>query len=178
MPQFDVSDDSFMKRMLVVNHRSRFHVSDKDFEKESQMPYTYRANPNIDVFINGVWRSTLLKWCLEGLDNYTKIGFSVVPDMCYQWVSKIAENQDIVGAFVTSSLERTGDKKDFVSRAELYRRYTAENQEERDKKTRLGKNKFNERMRVLLGEENYREQYGPDRTKNVYVGWRFVGREE
>ena len=177
MPRFDVSDRALQMRMLVVQHRSRFHLSEEEYEKESHLPYTYKANTNLDAKINGRWRSALLSWCLDGLKNYVAKEFRVVPAVCREWVDRLAAEQDLVAEFVRTRLERTGDKKDFVSRADLYATYKSETSEERDKKMRIGKTKFFERVVGILGEQTYRELWPPGvgpKVRGAFIEWRIV----
>jgi len=176
MPSFDVSDEALLKRFIVVQHRARFCPSLKDFEKHKHEPYTYLADPEVDDKIFSVWRPAILLWCLQGLEEYHDVGFTVVPPTCEAWLHELACEKDLVRAFLLANLEQAPDpRRDFVTRADLYQRYKLDTPEERDKHTSLGKQKFTDRCIAVLGADSFKEgQHGPSHAKGVFLGWRWA----
>ena len=63
MPKIDVEDHAFMKRLLLIEHRSLFCVTEEDFRLHSDEPYTFMAEPDIRKRID---RNATLYWMLEG----------------------------------------------------------------------------------------------------------------
>lgn len=171
MPRFDCGDAAMLKRMIVVQHRSRFCPSQREYDAQKEVPHTFLADPDIDNHIFKKWRSSLLLWCLRGLPAYKKKGFAELPECCNTWVQQLVEEQDLVRDFVKTHLERTGNEKDFVRRAELYQLFKSSTPEERDKRTCLGKIKFLDRLKQYLGTDCFKERHGCQGHKDVFLGW-------
>ena len=77
-----------------------------------------------------------------------------------------------VGCFVSEHLECTANKADYVTRVRMYEVFNATQPNDSQQKNYIGKGKFFESIKPLLGEGNYRDQYGSKRIKNVFVGWK------
>lgn len=170
MPSFDCGDMAMLKRMIVIQHRSRFCPSTSEYENEKHQPHTFMAEPDIDAKIFKEWKSALLLWCLRGLPAYKqKRGFAELPECCEQWVQQLVNQQDLVREFVKNRLQYTGDGKDYVKRADMYVEYKSATPEERDKRTSIGKIKFLERLKKAMGESCFRERHGGH--KDVFLGW-------
>lgn len=171
MPRFDVGDSAFLKRIMVIQHRAKFCLTDAEYEREKFIPNTHRADPDIDDSIKGKWRSALLVWCLEGLKRYRQIGFRVIPAACQKWTQELANEQDLVRDFIMSHFAYTGNQKEYVVRSQLYQEFKLSCPEERDKRTCIGKSKFLDRIKSVLGEANYKEQHGKERLRDCFLGW-------
>jgi len=174
MPRFDISNKAILDRMIVVQHRARFCPTKDEYEREikAEKPYTHEANPDVDEKIHGEWRAALLEWCLGGMAAYKEKGFTTRPATCDQWVKKLAEEQDLVNAFVKTSLEYTGDTSDVLPQTDAYQVFKRNTPEERDKKTTIGKTKFFDRLKRCQGDGSFKDQHGTDRKRNVYLGWK------
>lgn len=70
---------------------------------------------------------------------------------------------------------RTGDPKDFLKRSELYADFRSQIEEERDRKTAIGKQKFFHKLLLELGEDDYkqRHQRGKTQARDVFVCWSY-----
>ena len=74
--------------------------------------------------------------------RYWELRLGQAPPIMAQWRREIAGQQDLVKEWVEQALTKTGDKADFVKRSELYQSFKAATEEEREKRTALGKQKF------------------------------------
>ena len=113
----------------------------------------------------------MLKWCLDGLQNYFSIGFRRFPPSCEEWKKAFVAQRDLVAAFVGDYLERTDDQSVCLTRAELYSKYSKNTPEEQKSKTQLGKGRFFEALKKTLGETDLRLRHNNHR--DFFIGWRF-----
>lgn len=166
MPEFDFTDTALVDRMLVLQHRSRFCTSQEEYEQTKHIPNTFLSNPNMTEKLMA-WRPYLLLWFLEGLKMYRQNGFAKLPAQCQQWRRELVGSQDTVGAFVAESVKHTGNLSDFVDKTVLYQCYTAMYPEERNKKTALGKRKFEDQLLLHMGTDNFYE--GPKKIPGAPI---------
>jgi phage/plasmid-associated DNA primase len=175
MPRFDAKDRALQDRMLVVQHRSRFHITDEEYARESHIPFTYKAKTNLDGKIHGKWRSALLMWCLDGLKNYVEKEFRVVPAACQEWRRGLVGEQDCVGIFLRRRLERTGVDTDVLKQTDIFTAYRQEMIEDRERT--IVKSKFFDETQSFLGKDCFKEFWtSPQgiRMRNVFFGWRLI----
>lgn len=175
MPKFDYTDEALVDRMIVVKHRSRFCPTIEDYNKNSHLDHTYLADNNIENKII-IWRPYLLKWCLDGLNKYYIHKFKKIPESCILLKKSIVSGQDIVKDFIDRNLIQTNDVKDYVEQVKLYDNFYKSYKEESDKKTALGKNKFYQRLKQILGDENFREDTKCNgiRCKKIFLNWKKI----
>eukprot|EP00952_Eustigmatos_sp_NYUAD-ZCMA_P014054 55187-Eustigmatos_ZCMA.PRE.1 len=85
-----------------------------------------------------------------------------------------AEN-DLVVTFLKDVLESTGDSKDYVQRARLYQLFREYVQKtalvEEKGKMCIGKMKFLQRLKTVLGDRIFKERHCGSRE--VFLGWKF-----
>jgi phage/plasmid-associated DNA primase len=176
MPNFDYTDPALLSRFLIIQHRSRFFVDTEEFEANEGIPFSYRADPNIDKQILE-WRPHMLKWCLIGLESYHTHGFRTVPKSCEDWKKQLVSKQDLVAEFVSERLVRTGVETDYVHRADLFSQFClAYKDEQKDAKTQIKKKVFGPHINKLLGESCRKNKH--DNFCDSYMGWKYTRREE
>lgn len=172
MPKFDYTDKALIDRMIVVKHRSRFCPNKIDFEENSHREYTYMADTDMEEKLI-MWRPYLMKWCLDGLNKYYLTRFENIPESCNILKKSIVSGQDIVKEYIDNYLIYTGDNKDYVVRIPMYNKFKDLYKEESDKKCALGKGKFLERLKQLLGIDNFRIDLKREiRSKDVFLKWK------
>ena len=81
---------------------------------------------------------------------------------------------DHVAKWIENHLRCTENPEDFVKRSDMYRHYRSNVEEERDKKTALGKQKFFHKLMLELGEAGFRARYqgGNQQSRDVFLGYR------
>ena len=123
LPSFDTNDVAFLNRMLAIPHRSRFYLSDVDYEANKHVPYTYRA---VDDFASkhfGVWCPYFLRWMLEGYGIWNVERFKTIPDGCLALKNRLVDERNVVARFITETLVRTDDDADRVYQKDLWTAY-------------------------------------------------------
>ena len=73
MPRLDVEDEAFMRRLLLVEHRSLFCKTQDAYDKRRTEPYTFLANKDLKEQLSS---AAVLAWMLEGLAQYREQGAS------------------------------------------------------------------------------------------------------
>lgn len=86
-----------------------------------------------------------------------------------------SQNHHHVIDFIRTHLEYTRDKKHFLSRAELYAAYKEATPNERDNKLYMGKRRFFDIIKEVLGESSHKENFSHNniRVRDAFVGWRW-----
>ena len=179
MPDFDFTDEAVVSRLLVLSHRSRFCETDRQYEEEKHKPHTFKARSDMKAKMKE-WRPYLLRWFVAGCKLYLAIGFKNIPQECVAWQEQLVERQNSVRSFCKEHLEKSSDLKDHVDRVMMYDAYKYSYPEERSKKTSLGKRKWFQQVRAILGNEGYHERHvvGEGQLKqqrrDVWLGWKMV----
>ena len=75
MPKIDVEDHAFLKRMLLIEHRSHFCNTPAEMAKMRDEPHTFMADSEVKSRVN---RNAVLAWMLAGLDMFNAEGASAV----------------------------------------------------------------------------------------------------
>jgi hypothetical protein len=79
---------------------------------------------------------------------------------------------DPVTSWVHGSLERDSDDA-FITRAAAYRSFKVRNNDERGRKTKLGKRRFYVKLDELLGSSLRKKRVEERDYYGVYIGWKF-----
>ena len=96
MPQFDVDDGALLRRMIVVQHRSRFQ------DPPGDELYSY---PRVADVEKSVPPHALLRWLLIGLARYWERGLNQAPDSVDAWRRGLVEEQDDVAQWALERLD-------------------------------------------------------------------------
>ena len=177
MPQFDMTDNVLTQRFLTIPHRSKFCTKEEMETKYKGVPYTYEADPFVYENFEQ-WRPYCLLWLLKGLMRYweTRIN-GTIPAGCKEYLKTIVEANDKIAQFVKENVEKSEDKNDYVTLSELYALYGEQYGDlQRDKRTKIKKTDFLEKLQDLLGYESYHEriQIKNDRVRGCFVGIKHV----
>ena len=172
LPEINSEDHVHLDRMLVMRARSKF-LAAEDMPVDPQ-PNTYEKITDFSSRLEGV-KADILAWALKGLSRYWTLRLGQVPPTMRQWKRELGDSQDFVREWVDERLEHTQQRTDFVRRSELYQDYRTHTEEERDKKTAMGKSKFFHKLLLELGEENLKSQIktAAGSFKDCFSGWRF-----
>lgn len=117
----DSGDDAMKKRIRIIPFTAHFSGPEVDRTIEKKV-WTQE------------WKNTYLMWALDGREKYKKrgldnydgtvaIGFSDLPKLVKDAMSDYFTMSDDVGEYITSCLNITNNREDFVSVKELYDDY-------------------------------------------------------
>lgn len=171
LPEVDPTDHVHLGRMLVIRCRSQF----LDEASMTSDPHTFEKITDFADHLQQR-RSDVLAWALAGLREYWTKGLREAPPVMEKWKQELSNSQDLVSEWIGLRLKFTGNSTDFVKRSDLYQDFKATVEEERDKRTAMGKTKFFGKLLLELGEERHRAQYKRDgiNTRDVFLAWSFV----
>lgn len=156
-PRFDWTDDPLVTRILVFRFRSKFYNNAEEYEAHKDDPHTFLSEM-VDEKLEGEWKPYLLLWLLEGLARYNDVGFSVIPSVCKDWRNGLVAQRDTVTPWLNDNVSNKGQRSDYVTRIQLYRRFKAEVDEERNRKTQLGEGAFFEKVKEIWGMDGFYER--------------------
>ena len=71
MPKIDVGDEAFMKRLLLIEHRSLFCKNRAVFDEAGRQPFTFMADSELKDRLD---RNAVLEWMLEGFYKFQVSG--------------------------------------------------------------------------------------------------------
>ena len=117
-PQFDVTDDAWIGRLLVAPMRSKFVCGAGALGDE---PHTFRANANIDKHFPA-WCSAMLDVLLEHYSDENMDDAAIPPSM-KEWKSDIVDGHNKLGDWLETRLEITGRWEDYVALGKLKTQY-------------------------------------------------------
>ena len=106
-PKFDVDDQAFAKRMLVLQHRSAF-LDAKSLAAAAHEPYTYLADEGLKTRLKGA-PYKILAWMLQGVELYLSGRLEDVPESMRQWRTQLADEQDAVHEWLQGKVARKQD---------------------------------------------------------------------
>ena len=106
MPRFRATDEALTRRMVVMRHRSHFAKDQADYDRLSEEPYTFKADPTREAAIQP---AHMLSWMLEGLERYRQVGIKEAPSSCEAWKRALILEHDDVAAWAAEHLERKDD---------------------------------------------------------------------
>ncbi len=137
MPHFNVEDQALVERLLTIPHRSRFFTG-----VVSEEPYSFAADPGITRKFQ-VWAPYFLRWAMVGLQEYHARRFDDVPDSCKSFKRILVAEKDVIGEFLSLTVEAHDDAKNFVRLRELYDEFQGVNKGlQRDKRSHKSYNTF------------------------------------
>jgi phage/plasmid-associated DNA primase len=121
IPKFDVTDDAFIARMVVVPARSKFvAVNAKGQHPELDEEYTFPLDKTVEGRFPA-WLSALADILLE---HYDINSLDTIPDSMRQWRTDLANSNNEVAEWFERSVKITGDRNDFILIKDLLHRYT------------------------------------------------------
>ena len=138
MPKLRLEDEAFLKRILIVQHRSRF-CSGRDWTLSQAEPHTFLADSTIEDAVKSSPQA-ILYWAMEGHAIYMAERFRSIPAMCNTWLQETVGDQDEVALWAREAvLEAPGTWLKLKDAHESYRIGGG----------RLGKKQFNTRMQKV-----------------------------
>ena len=140
LPKIRVDDEAFLKRMLVVQHRSLFcdTQAEVDAARAAGEPFTFLKQEDAHM---AVTPQAMLTWALQGLGIYHEERFTAVPETCQSFKRALVDEQDEVAAWVQ---ERVSPRDDtWLTVKDAFESFEASG-------GRLTKNRFNARLRRLI----------------------------
>ena len=140
LPKLRVDDEAFLKRILFVQHRSRFCKTDQEWEESAEQPYTFKADERECA---AVTPQAMLAWAMQGHAVYLEEGFSKIPRVCDAWLREVVEEQDEVAGWRTEHVEQKDGAWLTVKAA--YDSFQTGG-------SKLPKTRFNARLKRALGE--------------------------
>lgn len=171
LPQINYVDSALCERFIVVNHRSKF-IADYNND-EVYPPFTYPAISNMKEKLM-LWRPYFLKWCIKGLEIYYEKGFKHIPSSCKDFKKIIIGEQNLVKQFIDKYLiNDPNDDTIYVKKTELYNSFKDKYPQEKIKKYAIGPKDFFKQLLDLLGHSCYKDRYSINRTRDVFLGWKY-----
>jgi phage/plasmid-associated DNA primase len=123
IPKFDVTDDAFIARMVVVPARSKFvTVNAQGKHPELGEEYTFPMDKTVESRFPE-WLPALADILLE---HYDINSLDSIPDSMRQWRTDLSNSNNEIAEWFQKSVELTGDKNDYILIKDLQTRYTDE----------------------------------------------------
>ena len=156
-PQFNTDDHPFLQRMFVLQHRARF-CTPEELGADSQ-PHTFLADKAVP---DAVTPQAMLTYMLGGLGDYWQHRLTAVPAVIQTWRQQLAEERDEVAQWVAEHVEDAPES--FIHLMDAFGAF------KRQTGSKLGKIKFNEKLRGLLSGWLEQKKVAGVTYKNVYCG--------
>ena len=126
MPKFEAGEGALIRRMLVVQHRSKFCDEDT-YEVERDLPHTFLKDG-----VSPTARfapSVVLSWMLAGLARFRTTALGSIPASVQGFKKDLVEEHDAVATWADEAFEEGNAETDYVRQkeaAERFRRTTRE----------------------------------------------------
>lgn len=75
--------------------------------------------------------------------------------------------------YINNNLIRDNDKTVYVRKKDLYEDFKKKYQQESNKKIAIGPKEFFKQILKILGHSCYKDRYGKDRIRDVFLGWKY-----
>jgi phage/plasmid-associated DNA primase len=122
-PSFDVGDEAFVGRLLVMPMRSRFVCADDLSSAINQEDYTFVADANVKQHFPA-WCSALLDVLLDRYTD-TDLATAHIPASMAEWRAGIVEGRNALGEWLQSTIVRIDDQTHLLFMTELKQEYRA-----------------------------------------------------
>ena len=120
MPKFEAGEGALIRRMLVVQHRSKF-CDEGTYQEEQQRPHTFLkdAVPPTTRFTPCV----VMAWMLEGLARFRTAALGSVPISVQGFKRDLVKEHDQVALWAEEALEAGDADTDFVRQKDAVDRF-------------------------------------------------------
>ena len=164
IPVDQESTNAFLKRVVVINHRALFCKTTEEFQSHRHEPYTYLGDPTKVKLDRLRLRPAMLAWMIEGYGDYTRQGFTTIPEACTAWKQRLVDENDIVAQWIYAEDPIQQDADVHFSAKAAYMAFLAAG-------FKLGKIRFNDLLKKRFRNE-WRERSTDCKERNVFVGLR------
>lgn len=122
----------------------------------------------------------MLKWMLDGLKDYHREGFRVIPESCLAFKNSIVAEKDVVMEFLNSCVQQ-GEAKEYVKVCDLYHTYGEQNRDmQQNRKTKKTMKDFEKALKRCLGVHRFKDKHqqmiaGKNHTMGkVFMGFKTI----
>lgn len=123
LPSFDTQDGAFVHRILAIPHRSRFYMTDEEYEDHKHEPYTFRGMDEFASRHFPAWKPYFLRWLVEGYRIWNEERFNTIPPGCLALKQALVEQKNELGHFLRDTTVRTNSQEDRISQKDLWEAY-------------------------------------------------------
>ena len=119
MPNFEAGEGALIRRMLVVQHRSKF-CDESTYEEERERPHTFLKGVTLPT--DRFPPSVVLAWMLDGLASFRQRKLAGVPASVQGFKKDLVREHDVVATWAEEAIE-VGVESDYVRQKDAAERF-------------------------------------------------------